>query len=73
MLFDCLDDFVAVTGLLAQQQQDDQLQVSRGEHLRRARAGAASAETTAEGAAEESASAATAELPVAASPDANMV
>src|ERR1700678_509970 len=73
MLFHFLDDFIAMTRFLAEQQQDDQLQVPRSEHHGRAPARAAPAEPAAEGASEESASAAPSEMPVAASPCANMI
>jgi hypothetical protein len=73
MFFDSLDDFIAMAGFLAQQQQDDQLQVSRREHLRGAHTRAAPAESAAERATEEAASAATAKVPVAVSPGEKMI
>jgi hypothetical protein len=73
MFFDSLDDFIAMAGFLAQQQQDDQLQVSRREHLRGAHTRAASTESAAERATEKAASAATAKVPVAISSGEKMI
>jgi hypothetical protein len=73
MFLDGLDDFIAMSRFLAEQQQDDQLQVSRREHLRRAHPRATPTEPAAEGAPEEAASAATAEVPAAVSFGAKMI
>jgi hypothetical protein len=72
MLFDGLDDFIAMARFLAQQPQNDQLQVARCEHLCGAHARTA-AEATAERATEEPASAAAAKVRIAASATAKSI